>query len=103
MAIEEDRTAVISDNGSSNWVPLRGGKANAISVTATTWGASTTAALEISDDGTNDTMSPLKLRGVAVVLTSNDRFVIDSPGYVRIVVADYSGSTQISLTRVYPI
>lgn len=98
MAIATSNSATVSGNVSSDWVRLREGE-NSVSITSDTWGGSTTAALEKSDDGTEDTMSPCKIGTEAISLTGNDRFIVDGPGYVRITVANYSGSDPITIAR----
>lgn len=103
MGIAASNSVTLSDNGQSDWVYLHRG-ANVISVASPTWGGSTAAAIEQSDDGTDDTKSAVEIKeGEALSLTGNKRFILEGPGYVAMTVANYSGSQPITLKRISPL
>lgn len=101
MAKSTSNKEILSADGSTPWIQIRGG-ANKIAVYSATWGGSTTLALEQSSDGTDAKASPIKVDGTAVSLSANDEIMVEGPGYIRGVAASYSGSDPISVEWIRP-
>ena len=110
MTIAIGNEVVVSTDGASDWlkIPTDGdrvyptvsvGNANNV------WGGSTTAALEYCTDATKSSPIPVPLREqdntTAIVFSANDQRTLENMrGYVRIKVANYSGSDPITLSIV---
>lgn len=101
MAISDSNSASVSSDAKSQWVALRAGK-NLIGVTSDTWGGSTTATLEFSSEDSDDKSGVLQDAGVDVVFDQNRYREVHGPGYARIDVASYAGSTEITIQRLHP-
>lgn len=110
MAIESGNKVTLSDNGTSDWVKIPSGPDKTfpriiVGNASNTWGASTSAAVQITGDATAEDPIPCPLleadNATPVAFTENGHRVIEnSYGFARIVITNYAGSSPITMQIV---
>lgn len=109
MAIAARNVTTVSGNGVSDWVKLPADGDRVLTTitvgnASNAWGGSTVAALEYCADATlgdEAVPTPVKSGESEVSFSENGNVVLENVrGYVRINVANYSGSSVLSLQVV---